>query len=110
MKHEKINGEWFEVSRPRKYKPQMIKGDRWTYTGIYAAYDHPSVYKVCIWDEWCNFTYHIADECPFTFGQPWITSRNTFSFTVAFNVYDRETGDFAGVAVITRDHNRLFLL
>ena len=109
MKTEVINGEVFEVSKPRKYKPVMVVPSRWNYSSIYEAYDRPSVYKVGIWQDWCDFTYHVADDCHYTFGQPWITSRNTFAFTVSFNVYDLETYEWVGVAVITKDHNRLFL-
>lgn len=105
MKEVKINGEWFEVIRPRKYKPEYAVPSKWDYLNIYQAYERPSSSKVAIWKYWNSF---YGDDV-YKFGIPFIRSRNCFAFTVVFNVFDNSTYEWIGVAVITKDHNRLYL-
>lgn len=108
MKTIEMYGETFEVSKPRKYKVKEFVPDfRWHTTDIYRAYQRPSAYKVDIWNYWNKFG--IEDDEKYHIGVPIITSYNTFAFTVTFNVYDNESHNFIGVAVITREHNRLYL-
>lgn len=105
MKNVKISNEWFEVIKPRKHAVEYACPGKWDYTDIWQAYETPSRYKVDIWEYWNEF---YGDE-KYKFGIPFISSRNTFAFTVTFNVFDAETLEWIGVAVITRDHNRLYL-
>ena len=105
MKNVKIGNEWFEVIKPRKYKPQYACPGKWDYADIWHAYNKPSKYKVDIWEYWNNF----FGDNQYKFGTPFITSRNCFAFTVVFNVFNAETLEWIGIAVITRDHNRLYL-
>lgn len=105
MKNLKIRNEWFEVIKPRKYKPEYACPGKWDYVNIWQAYDKPSYAKEKIWCYWNNF---YGDE-HYKFGVPFIRSRNCFTFTVVFNVFDAETLEWIGIAVITRDHNRLYL-
>lgn len=105
MKNVKINGEWFEVIRPRKNKPEYAVPSSWDYTDIYQAYVKPSVYKVDIWNYW----NHFYGDKVYSFGVPFISGRNCMTFTVTFNVFDNSTYEWIGVAIITKDHNRLYL-
>lgn len=103
-KYISIGGECFEVIKPRKHEVMPVYPTKWDYTDIMQAYVKPSVYKQRIWDYWRSF---MGDDT-YRFGNPFISSRNCFSFTVVFNVYG-EKWDFVGVACITKDHNRLYL-
>ena len=106
-----IGGEWFEVIRPRKHKPMYAVPGPHDYLDITEAYQRPSLTKQEIWDYWCDF---LGDE-HYLFGMPFISSRNCMCFTVTCNVFDWHDLDeyqepkWCGVAVITRDHNRLYL-
>lgn len=106
MKELKIGSEWFEVIRPRKHKPEYAVPSPWDYTDIYQAYERPSIYKVHIWDYWNNF---YGDDV-YKFGIPFISSRNCFTFTIVFNVFDNITYEWIGIAIITKDYNRLYLV
>lgn len=109
MKNVKLYNEWFEVIHPRN-EVEPVYPSQWDYETIYQAYQKPSMAKVAIWDYWCGFGIdYLGNDNPYYFGIPFISSRNCFAFTVVFNVYDAETGEFVGVAQITRDHNRLYL-
>ena len=111
MKTEKIYGETFEIIKPRKYPVKEFVPDfRWHTTNIYNAYERPSIYKVQIWEYWKNFGIPEVETERYYIGIPVITSHNCFRFTVTFNVYARETREFVGVAVVTADHNRLYLV
>ena len=107
-----INNEVFEVIKPRKREVVPVYPGKWDYTNIYKAYERPSIYKVQVWQYWCEFSAGTDGE-PFIVGMPFISSRNTFAFTVTANVYQHDvvnnTCTFAGVMVVTRDHNRIYL-
>lgn len=103
-KYISIDGEWFEVIKPRKRVVVPVYPTQWDYTDIMQAYDKPSEYKKDVWNYWHDFMGGDG----YRFGCPFISSRNCFTFTVMFNVYD-ENFEFVGVARITRDHNRLYL-
>lgn len=103
-KYINIGGELFEVIKPRKREVEKQHRGQWDYANIWQAYEKPSAAKVAIWEYWYNF---FGDETH-RFGNPFISGRNCFSFTVVCNVYD-ENSDFIGVARITRGHNRLYL-
>lgn len=103
-KYISIDGEYFEVIKPRRHEVEIQHRGQWGYVNIWQAYEKPSDTKVAIWEYWYNF---FGDETH-RFCNPFISSRNCFSFTVTFNVYD-ENFDFIGVARITKDHNRLYL-
>ena len=105
VKTIKIRNEYFEVIKPRKYKPVAISPNAWNYSDIWSAYDKPSYEKVRIWNYWDNF---FGDEM-YKFGLPLITSKTHQFFTISFNVFDAKTSNWVGVAVITANHNRLFL-
>ena len=101
----KIGEEWFEVVKPRKYKPEYAIPSSWDYMNIWQAYEKPSSAKVSIWNYWESFMGNDL----YKFGVPFITGRNCFSFTICFNVFDAETLEWLGVAIITKEHNRLYL-
>ena len=101
----KIRNEYFEVIKSRKYKVEAIEPNARNYSDIWSAYVKPSYEKVRIWNYWDNF---FGDET-YKFGLPLITGKNTFMFTISFNVFDAKTLEWLGVAVITANHNRLYL-
>lgn len=105
MKNVEICNEWFEIIKPRKYKPTYATPGKYDYMNIWQAYEKPSYAKECIWNYWADF---YGDET-YKFGIPFISSRNSFAFTITFNVFDAETLEWIGVAVITKEHNRLYL-
>lgn len=109
MKTILLYGETFEVVYPRSGVTEFVPDFRYHTTDIYRAYQKPSIYKVQIWDYWKNFGLPEDETEKYHIGVPVITSHNCFKFTVRFNVYDMETREFAGVAVVTADHNRLYL-
>lgn len=100
-----IGNEWFEVIKPRKHKPEYAVPTNYDYMNIWQAYEKPSQAKECIWNYWSVFR---GDDV-YKFGIPFITSRNCFSFTICFNVFDAQTLEWLGVAIITKEHNRLYL-
>lgn len=105
-----INGEEFEVIKPRKYTPIPQRISRWDCLDIYEAYERPSQYKVSIfneWREWAPFEWKKDGEYFVTDFR--ITSHNCFAFVLGFNLYERSTGEFIGTGHITRDHNRIYL-
>lgn len=103
-KHISIGNEQFEVIKPRKHEVTPVYPTQWDYVDIFQAYVRPSECKQRIWDYWYGF----KGDNDYIFGCPFISSRNCQAFTVKFNVYN-ENYRFIGVAVITRDHNRLYL-
>lgn len=105
MKLIDINGETFEVIKPRKYKPEYAVPSQWDYLNIYEAYEKPSAIKVDIWQYWVGF---YGDD-NYSFGVPFISGKSCFAFTITFNVFDNHTGEWLGIAIITRDHNRIYL-
>lgn len=107
MKTQIINGELFEIIKPRKYKPEFVKPNKWDYLEIYEAYETPSKYKVDIWREWVEFCNTCAEI--YRFDTPFISSRNTWNFAITVNVFDANTLEWVGVAHITKDHNRIYL-
>lgn len=104
----KLYGETFEVKYP-KNGVEFRAPSMWDYTDIYQAYERPSIYKVQIWEYWKNFGLPEDETQPYRVGIPWIDSRNCFMFTVTADIYDGETGEFAGIMHITKDHNYLYL-
>lgn len=105
-KRMEINGEFFEVVKPRKYAVNPVSFSRWDCQDIYAAYDRPSTHKVSIWNYWRNW----KDTCDTHFFTGFrIVSHNTFTFTINANVWDEKTGEFIGIIVITKDYNRIYL-
>ena len=108
MRIETIYGEDFEVIKPRKCEVVPVYPSYYSYNDIYDAYDRPSDCKVEIWEHWLRFG--LEDDERYHIGRPFICSHNVFTFTVTMNVYDNDNdGEFVGVMVITRDHNRLYL-
>lgn len=107
MKRINLYGEDFEVIHPRN-GVEPAHPNQWQCTDIYQAYKRPSEHKLAIWKYWSNFGVPYEDKEWYHIGIPFISSYNTFAFTVTANVYDPEL-NFLGVMVITKDHNRLYL-
>ena len=105
-----INGEEFEVIKPRKYNPVPHEFTPRDCTDIFQAYATPSDSKVFIFQHWLNWapfkwctneSVYVSHFC--------ITSHNCQMFCIGFNIYNTETDEFIGVGSITRDHNRIYL-
>ena len=106
MKYTTINGETFETIKPSKLNVKkaienLAQSKRET---IYDHYDKPSVYKVGIYEEWRDWALE-SPVCCFS-----VTSANTFCFTIECVLYDEETNEDIGLIVITKSHNRLYLV
>ena len=99
-----INGETFEVIRPRKYDPRVAVEAVKDCAGrdLSYYYDRPSTNKQAIFDEWQE--WYATAENVFYFG---VCSANTFNFSISALLTD-STG-VIGVITITRDHNRVHL-
>lgn len=98
MKTVKIGNEVFEVIKKRGGVPRLNT----RYSNIYSAYESPSYSKVNIWHYWNNFAYEYGLSSAF------ITGNNCQTFTINFELENPETGE-AGLAVITKAHNRLYV-
>lgn len=108
MKTQMLYGELFEIIHP-KNPVSYAYPSQWDYMDITDAYDKPSQAKREIWAFWREFGQTLNSDEPYTFGIPFISSRNCFAFSVTMNVFDADTMEWIGVAHITRDHNRLYL-
>ena len=99
-----INGETFEVIRPRKYDPraavEAVKDCAGR--GLSYYYGRHSNRKQHIFDEWRE--WYATAENVFYFG---VCSANTFNFSISALLAD-DTG-ITGVITITRDHNRVHM-
>ena len=104
MKTMVINGETFEVIRPRKYDPraavEAVKDCAGRDLSYY--YDRPSVYKQEVFNEWRE--WYATAENVFYFG---VCSANCQTFSISALLTDG-TG-IIGVITITRDHNRVHM-
>lgn len=108
MKTQILYGELFEIIHP-KNPVSYAYPSQWDYLSIESAYDRPSQAKREIWAYWQAFGQTLDSNEPYTFGVPFISSRNCFKFSVTMNVFDSSTLEWVGVAHITREHNRLYL-
>lgn len=97
----RINGETFEVIRPRKY-PVRLSNPHYL-RDLYDCYDSPSAAKQSIYNEW--YEWYRSDDRLSEFG---ITSYNTFSFSLGCVFIDDETG-VQGYIAITPAHNRIYI-
>lgn len=102
MKTIEINGATFEVTRPRKNKPDFNKAMCYDGRGLYNYYERPSHIKELIWAEWRNWANDV--DGIITFG---ISGANDFQFTITATYID----DFGQrwVLDITSAHNRAIL-
>ena len=104
-KYMTINGEQFEVINS-KHSERMF--DWWSGEVPYSlerCYERPSEEKRQIWEYWDNWA---CDSWPSVshFG---ISSYNTFSFVLK-GLYWDENDNPIGLLVITKAHNKLYLL
>lgn len=100
MKTIKINGEIFEVIKPRN-KVRPFSGWFSDESAIFCHYDRPSIYKVNIWKSWLDWAKRTDGVIAFE-----ITSVNIFQFTIG-GLYTDENGDEYNI-YITKAHNRLY--
>ena len=106
MKYTTINGETFETIKPRKWDvrkaiERLAQSKRET---LYNHYEKPSKYKIGIYEEWRNWALESPVDC-FS-----VTSANTFCFTIECVLYDEKTFKDIGLIIITKAHNRLYLV
>ena len=101
-KFMKINGETFQVIKPRNHKPAL--NNPYYLRDLWDCYDHPSYSKQVVYNKW--YKWCISDDRLSEFG---ITSYNTFSFVLGCVFNDPETG-VAGYISITPAHNRLYIV
>ena len=101
-----INGETFEVIKPRKFdvRKAIERLSRNTRKDLYAHYEKPSKKKIEIWHNWLDWALETPVDC---FN---VTSANTQQFTIEGVLYDEETGEDIGLICITKSHNRLYLI
>lgn len=85
-KYMNINGQTFEVIKPRKYPVSLT--NKYYLRGLSDCYEKPSVHKQAIYDEW--YEWYRSDIRLSEFG---ITSYNTFMFTIGCIFTDEETGE-----------------
>lgn len=98
----KLNNVVFEVKKSKRVlTPVRVTRD------LRDCYKNPSSAKKEIFDYWYNYFIDFLDDDYFV-GRPSVMTYNSFSFTIAFNVYDYDW-KFIGVAYITRSHNYLYL-
>lgn len=102
MKTMVINGATFEVTRPRKNKPDFNMAMRYDGRGLYNYYERPSHIKELIWAMWRNWAQDV--DSIITFG---ISGANAFRFTITGTYID----DFGQrwVLYITAARNRVIL-
>ena len=104
MKTMNINGEVFDVVKPRHAVTPLFYPCGFDSNDIYNHYERPSARKVNIFNYWRNWYYETQGvTCLF------ISSANTFQFSLAGNYCDPETGEFIGVLKITAAHNRIYI-
>lgn len=101
MKTMEINGNVFEVIKPRKH-PVSLTNSHFM-RSIYECYDNPSEKKKAIYNKWHR--WYLGDWRLSEFG---VISYNTFSFSIGCVFNDADTG-VRGFIVITPCHNRLYL-
>lgn len=97
-----INNEFFEIIKPRKYKP--VPSNAYP-RKIHECYKAPSVYKVGIFNDWMKWADTIKQGMIINFG---ISSYNSQTFTLTGNYY--ENGEFIGKIKITKAHNRIYIV
>lgn len=105
-KYMKINGETFEVIKPRKWnvREAIERLAREPRKDLYSHYEKPSALKVSIWHEWVDW----ALESPVN--ALTVSSASPFQFTISGILYDPETLEDIGLIHITKAHNWLYLL
>lgn len=101
-KYMDINGERFQVIKPRNHKPALA--NPYFMRDLWDCYERPSGTKEAIYNEW--YDWYKTDDRLSEFG---VTSYNTFSFTLGCVFDDPETG-VAGYISITPAHNRLYIV
>ena len=97
-----IGGRCFELCKG-EYKPVS------RYWALYDAYEKPSVTKCCIWEEWCNWFYSMAEKFNYATDGEYdyisICSRNCFRFSINGRItVDGITYTF----LITQTRNELY--
>lgn len=105
-KYMKINGETFEIIKPRNWnvKEAIERLAREPRKDLYSHYEKPSKAKIGIWNAWVDWALESPVNCLT------VTSANTWQFTISAVLYDPETDEDLGLIHITSAHNRLYLL
>lgn len=105
-KYMEINGEIFEVIKPRKryLKEAIERLAREPRKDLYSHYEKPSKVKIGIWNAWVDWALESPVDCIT------VTSASTFQFTISAILYDPETDADLGLIRITKCHNRVYLL
>ena len=99
-----INGETFELFKSDSHDKEIVTNGA-AYDEIYEAYGRPSIAKVQIWHDWCEWCYTLNQNgipCTLKIGS------HTFSqFSISGMV---KFGGHVYSLWITRDHNRAYLI
>ena len=99
MKTFTINGETFEVIKPRR-KVYAYRGWFCDEYAIFYAYGRPSIYKIGIWRDWVKWARNTEGVKSFE-----ITGHNGFQFTIG-GLYVDENGKEFNI-YITKCHRQL---
>ena len=99
MKTYTLNGETFELIRPRNSVTAFV-GRFCDENAIFYAYERPSIYKIEIWKEWLKWARNTDGIETFE-----ITSHNVFQFTIG-GLYIDELGHEYNI-YITKRHKQL---
>lgn len=105
MKTIDICGTRFEVIKPRK--PITDCTEKTRFRGLEYYYDKPSQTKVAIYNDWYDWKKEV-DRTEFGFVENFgVSSANSHQFSISFRMVWM---NHIYLALITRDHNRLYLL
>lgn len=95
--HYRLGNEIFTICK----KPENTSGIHYGYSNIYEAYDKPSIYKVRIWEDWC-------DELAQFSASIYIPSCNTFQFTIGGELVLPTTGEIVDY-YITKTRQEIYI-
>ena len=99
-----INGETFELFKSDSHDKEIFTNGA-VYDEIYEAYGRPSIAKVQVWRDWCDWCYTLNQNgipCTLKIG-----SHNCMQFSIYGKV---QVDDKVYDLWITRDHNRAYII
>ena len=100
MKTLELNGVKFQLINPRK-PIEPFSGWFCDEQAIFCCYEHPSIYKIGIWNGWLKWARETVGVCAFE-----ITSHNCMTFTIG-GLYTDENGHEYNL-YITKSSNKAY--